>query len=414
MTGYELKYCLCCESTSLLPYLDLNHQPAANGYSKNQVADWQTYPLGLQVCLNCWHSQLTYVVERKLLFDTYDYVSGTSQTLVSFFAWFARQLKSQLPENAKVLEIASNDGSFLHELLELDVDCLGVEPALDIATDAVSRGIPTLCGYWPEISDEVTDQYDAIVCMNVLAHVDRPKEFLAACANKLKSDGLLLVLPSQARMIGNLEFDTCYHEHVSFFNTSSITRLAENCGLELYATRLIDIHGDSPLYILKKSGEKTYFDIEHLFVDREFAIPESIPEYEQNIELFDQRTYMRFSDKVTNILTSLADVLRDHRAQGFEIVFVGAAAKSMTVMNACSEGPDRILDEAPKKIAKYAPGTQIKIEPLENCTLIPRKALFVITAWNFRKELVTKLKKNGVPEGSRYYTYFPQLEFVEQ
>src|SRR5690348_15209670 len=73
--------CRCCDSKFLLPILDLGKQELANSYrqsfNENQIA----YPLELNVCMNCFHGQLSIVVNPDDLFKNYAYVSGTSQTL---------------------------------------------------------------------------------------------------------------------------------------------------------------------------------------------------------------------------------------------------------------------------------------------------------------------------------------------
>ena len=60
------------------------------------------------------------------------------------------------------------------------------------------------------------------------------------------------------------------------------------------------------------------------------------------------------------------------------------------------------------KIGKYAPGIGSVIERLDTVRSFTEPTLFVITAWNFRKELKRKLLDSGVPAGSVFYSYFPQ------
>jgi hypothetical protein len=109
---------------------------------------------------------------------------------------------------------------------------------------------------------------------------------------------------------------------------------------------------------------------------------------------------------------SLSEEIERRREQGFEVVFVGAAAKAMTVVNAGDIHPDRFLDESPLKIGLYAPGIGTLIEGLNAVQQITRPAFFVITAWNFRQELASKLRSLGVPSGSVFYSYFPKPEVL--
>lgn len=246
--------------------------------------------------------------------------------------------------------------------------------------------------------------------MNVLAHVADPGPFLAACRDRLKLGGVVLIQPSQARMFGNYEFDTCYHEHISFFNTRSMSALAKSVGLQLMGTVLVKVHGDSPIYMLGRPGELAVERLMESFGRGHFSIAEDLSEYEKKIRLYDWETYDKFRDSAHVLLRRLADEVQRRRQHGFEVVFVGAAAKAMTVLNAGDIKPDRFLDENPLKIGTYAPGIGTLIEDLRVCSELTRPTFFVITAWNFREELATKLRSLGVPKDSVFYSYFPRTE----
>jgi SAM-dependent methyltransferase len=412
LSHQQLNNCLCCGFDELRLILDLGTQPPANFYTRTETQKVERYPLALNVCGNCWHAQLSFSIDRQEIFDSYAYVSGTSSTLNRYFKWFATSLAACLPANARVLELAANDGSLIREMQAVGIDCIGLDPAQNIVERARSEGLPVFCGYWPAAADMVHGTFDAIVCMNVLAHVDNPKEFIKACLSKLKPGGVLLIQPSQVRMFENCEFDTCYHEHISFFNSRSMGKLAESVGLRLRATALVRIHGDSPIYMLCHPNADADVSLLSAFRVGEFAIAESLPEYEDRIRLFEWPIYEDFSSRATAILFNLGAEVARRREQGFEIVFVGAAAKAMTVINASDIKPDRFLDESVLKIGLYAPGVGTLIEGLDICRQLTRPVFFVITAWNFRQELVEKLRKVGVPKDSVFYSYFPKPELL--
>lgn len=412
MSNHDLENCLCCGSDQLEQVLDLGLQPPANSYTRSSEEKVEEYPLGLNVCADCWHAQLSFCVDRQEIFDRYAYISGTSETLNRYFKWFAACLAKRLPADARVLEIAANDGSLIKEMLAAGLDCVGVDPARNIVEKARAEGLPIVCGYWPSAADQVEGQFDAIVCMNVVAHVDNPKAFIEACRSKLKPGGVLLIQPSQARMFGNYEFDTCYHEHISFFNTSSMQVLAASVGLKLSETALVRIHGDSPVYMLSNPDAPANAALLAAFKDGEFAINESLPKYEEQIRLYDWATYDTFRAHANAVVQNLRAEVAKRRADGFEIVFVGAAAKAMTVVNAGGIQPDRFLDESPLKIGFHAPGIGTQIESLDTCRMLSKPGFFIITAWNFRIELTRKLRALGVPEGSVFYSYFPKPEFL--
>ena len=408
MSNHALRECLCCGSDQLRLVLDLGKQPPANSYSALPLESIEEFPLGLNVCRKCWHAQLTYCVDRHELFTNYSYVSGTSYTLDRFFSYFAKALSGAIQPGARVLELAANDGSLIRHLQKAEFECVGVDPAVNIVEKARDEGLPIHCGYWPEFASRLNGKFDAIICMNVVAHVDDPLAFLVGCKDKLAADGILLVQPSQARMFENCEFDTIYHEHLSFFNSNSISNLARRAGLKLVESLLVKIHGDSPIYVLQHEDAAQRPSIRPAFNSGDFFIDDDVLEYENQIKLYDSETYTKFTIQARQILADLVTVVNEHQNNGFDVVFVGAAAKAMTVINAAGITPKVFLDESPLKIGLHAPGCGSLIDALEVVSTFDKPTLFIISAWNFRYELAAKLKKLGVPEGSIFFSYFPK------
>lgn len=412
MSSYTLQHCLCCGSSDLRPVLDLGVQPPANSYGASASDRIESFPLGLNVCGDCWHAQLTYCVDRQQLFDRYAYVSGTSGTLNRFFNWFAKTLSGVLPAGARVLELAANDGSLIREMQAAGLTCVGVDPASNIVAKAQADGLPIVLGYWPQAAAQVDGLFDAMVCMNVVAHVDDPLAFLVGCKQKLAPNGVVMVQPSQARMFANGEFDTIYHEHISFFNTRSMARLAERAGLKLVDAFMVKIHGDSPVYVLQHADATQCPPLKDAFSQGPFAIPEDLYAFEEASALYDAATYTRFEQEARGVIDDVVRTVKQYEGDGYDVVFVGAAAKAMTVINAAGIRPTHFLDENPMKIGLHAPGCGTLIESLDAVSSLTRRTLFVLSAWNFRHELAAKLRARGVPQGSRFYSYFPKPEIV--
>lgn len=409
----EIKECLCCGGSELFTTLDLGFQPPANSFTSQKKGSQSIFPLVLKTCSNCWHSQLSHCLDRELVFGNYVYESGTSKTLNNYFKWFSNQLIINSSKGIKVLDIAANDGSLVKELSAVGFEATGIDPAANLVKKATQRGINVLCGFWPRDHDLVDEAQDLIICMNVLAHVCNPMNFLMGCKEKLAKDGVIFIQPSQARMFDNMEFDTCYHEHISFFNSNSIEHLSRRVGLRLVDQILVKIHGDSPIYILANEDGIPNKKLIDSLKGGDFYINEDLKSYEVLTKLYSLETYEKFSNRAFELINRLRNVVETYRNDGFSIVFVGAAAKAMTVINGAGVVPDYFLDESTSKIGLYPPGLNVKVEPLTQCKTINNKSLFVITAWNFKEELANKLIMYGIPSGSVFYTYFP-IECFEQ
>ena len=53
-----------------------------------------------------------------------------------------------LDNNSKIIEIGSNDGYLLHFFSEREIPVLGIEPAINIAQEAINKNIPTITKFF--------------------------------------------------------------------------------------------------------------------------------------------------------------------------------------------------------------------------------------------------------------------------
>ena len=393
--------------------LDLGTQPVANLLLATDGEAYVAHPLGLAACEDCSHGQLTHFLDPKELFSTYLYASGTSNTLRSYFQWFAKTLHTVVPHGARVLEVACNDGSLLRCLASEGFEVAGVDPATNLAAEARAGGLHVLSGFFPETSPE--GRFDAIIAMNVVAHTPDPRGFMEGVRRALAPGGIAFIQTSQAMMLDRGEFDTVYHEHYSFFTPASMQRLARECGLRLDGLGLVSVHGGSMLAMLRHSDAPRTpltFDGGPPFA---LAWPQPEPS-SMTLELGAAGTraaYRTFAAMAAGSMTSAAERIDAHRSHGRTVALVGIAAKALTFMRASGIEPDVLIDEARLKVGRVAPGMAGKIEPIERVRELPDDTLFVIGAWNFADELSRKVRAHRDGMRSRFLTYFPAISESE-
>ena len=212
-------------------------QTPANSYNSKGN---DKYPLGLNVCQECWHSQLTHVVDPTILFKNYMWMSGVSKEMCRYFEQFAIDADQYNINNTKnqktVLEIACNDGSQLDAFKKLGYKTIGVDPAENFIALNEAKGHIYIPDFFGEHLINKLNQFgnfDVIVAQNVFAHVDDIHGFLRAVKALMSSTTQVYIQTSQANMILNGEFDTLYHEHVSFFTVRSMRICLEKNDLYL-------------------------------------------------------------------------------------------------------------------------------------------------------------------------------------
>ena len=172
------------------------------------------------------------------MFKHYLYVTGTSKTLRDYCGWFANKVSVENPHCESVCDIASNDGTQLDAFLNLGFETTGIEPADNLIADQPHHIINDFAE-----NVHMTKQFDVITAQNVMAHTQYPLEILFKIKQWLKKEGTAYIQTSQANMFINGEFDTMYHEHISFFCVKSMTALLNRVGLQLVNVETTPIHG---------------------------------------------------------------------------------------------------------------------------------------------------------------------------
>jgi len=379
--SYEpLLNCLCCNKTNKL-FLDLDYQPLANNYHKiNELCE--IYPLALCYCPDCFHCQLSHSVNPNLLFKTYKYVSGTSQTGINFFKSNAEFINNYKKKPGKILDIASNDGTQLDFFKNLGWDTYGVDPASNLCPIAEKKGHKIICDFWNKNIVKELPIMDVITAQNVFAHTQYVDDFLENCKAVMNNDSTLFIQTSQKNMIINTEFDTTYHEHISFFNTKSMKTLVERNGLFLNNIYQAEIHGHSYIFEISKIQNTLNCNVNDYLLDEE----------QKNI--YKEETYINFKSKTHMIIENIKNELNDYRNLGYKCIGFGAAAKAQTVLCYGEINLDYIIDENPLKIGLYSPKMNIPIVDIDyfiNDNY--NKFVIVVLAWNFASEIKEKIRK---------------------
>ena len=375
--------------------LDLNEQPLANSYHNN-TKKLDKYPLGVNLCNDCYHIQLTHIVNPDLLFKDYLYVSGTTQTLRENFEWFSKFVLEYNPNTKSVLDIACNDGSQLDCFKSKGVETYGIDPAENLY-ELSSKNHEVICDYFE--SDSYDRKFDVIVAQNVFAHNLNAKKFLDDCYDIMHDDSYLCIQTSQAEMILNNQFDTIYHEHISFFNVNSFNELTKRTNLNLIDVIKTPVHGVSYLFILSKK------DINKNKI-------KNIIDVESVKGLQSKKTYDTYKDNVMSIVKDFKSKIQSARKKDYKIIGYGAAAKGMTFLNFADEKLDYVIDDNPLKQNLHTPGTDIKIKSVNLLEKYSKedKILFVPLAWNFYNEIKERILKVRKNKNDRFLRYFPQIK----
>ena len=403
MSDYKiLNRCLCCDSTDIEILLDLSNQPLANLYHDN-TKEMDEYPLSVNICNNCYHIQLTHVVNPNLLFKDYLYVSGTTKTLHDNMKWFVDYVLETTiwGKGDSVLDIACNDGTQLNYFKDKGFKTYGIDPAENLHKLS-SENHKVVCDYFN--ADKFDRQFDVITAQNVFAHNSNPKKFLEHCDELMHDESVLYIQTSQAEMILNNQFDTIYHEHYSYLSLTAVSEILKANGLALFDVEELTTHGGSLRIYAQRSDSERQCCSERVG---------EILEKERYLGMRTTEYYSNFQCKADKVKNDFLSFLIAAKRDGKRVAAYGAAAKGNTLLNYAGIRGDLlsfIVDLNPAKQGKYTPGTRIPI--VDEAALKREKPDFVvILPWNLRVEIIEQLEYIR-QWGGVFVTAVPQLEVI--
>jgi len=369
-----------------------------------------TYPLDLAFCPQCALAQITETVPPETLFRDYVYFSSSSDTVLTHARDLALRMVAErhLSRGSLVVEVACNDGYLLQYYADAGIPVLGVEPARNVAKVAQERrGIPVVEEFFSaslarQMTRDMGRRADVLHASNVLAHVADPNGFVEGIAALLKDDGVAVIEVHYVKdLVDKCEFDTIYHEHISYFSLASLLRLFRRHGLLVVNAERIPAQGGSLRVFAAKSRATQHSCM---------AVSELLMEELIRCGLDDVEFFSGFAARVEALRQRLLLTLRNIRLGGKRIAAYGAAAKGAVLLNYCGIGRgllDFVVDRSPAKQWRYVPGVHVPIFPPERL-LAEMPDYTLLLAWNLTEEILTR-EAEYRRRGGRFIIPLPEL-----
>ena len=392
--------------------LDLGYQPLCNEFlpADDAPAPQTFYPLCLCYCHECSLAQLDYVIPTEVAFgDQYTYLTGSSESLIKYFTDLAQRLveQFQLQPGDTVIEIGSNDGTFLKAFQSLGMDVLGIDGANQATDIAVADGVPVIQQFFGkgsavDVRKRVRpgSKIGLLLAMNVLAHTGKINEFLDEATELMDSD---TVLVSQSHWLAaltrNFEFDTIYHEHLRYYTLTSLMNLFERHGLAVVDAEIVEFYGGSVLAFASKSGSGQSEGMKSILAEEADAdVVQALRDMNQVL--------------LTN-RAELINLLVDIRKSGKRVAGVGAPMKASTLLNYYGVTSDLVeyLGEVNHlKIGTVVPGVRIPVVH-EDRMFEEEPEYALMLSWNMADFLIPKFRARGYK--GKFILPVPRVEIIE-
>jgi 23S rRNA U2552 (ribose-2'-O)-methylase RlmE/FtsJ len=350
--------------------------------------------------------QIDHTVPKEAMYSDYPYVSGTTKTLPEHFRESSARITDayHVGERDLVVDIGSNDGTWLMQYAQYRCRVLGVEPAANVARIAQNAGVPTLNRFFDDkCANRILADYGPaklITAAGVFFHLEELHSVVRGVAALLASDGVLVVQAIYlGDMVENSAFDQIYHEHLCYYTLRSLSALLERHGLEVFETNLLAIHGGTiEVHAARKGSRAIGGSVRRLHAA------------EADRRLDDVDTYRRFGERILALRVELCDLLAEYRSRGRSVWAYGAPAKGATLLNTFGIGSDLVqkaVEKNPLKIGLAIPGVRIPIED----EVGQRPDAYLVLAWNFIAEFLQK-ERDWLASGGEFIIPIPEVKVI--
>jgi len=401
--------CRFCGSHQVEAFIDLTDQPHCNRLIPPELADRDEprFPLRAGFCRVCTGVQIDHTIPKESMFSNYPYVSGTTKTLPAHFADTSRRLVDSyhIAPGSLVVDIGSNDGTWLKQYEPFGLEVLGVEPASNVSALANAAGVRT----WTRFFNEETaskilreaGKAKLVTAAGVFFHLEELHSVCRGIKMILDDDGVFCVQAIYlGGMLENVAFDQIYHEHLCYYTLRSLNFLLKQHGLEVFDVSVVRIHGGSLEAHVGHIGARPIKDSV-----AKLAREETTRRYGE-IE-----TYQAWAKNVWKLRDDLVATLKDFRSRSQTIYCYGAPAKGATLLNSFGITTDLVdlaVEKSPLKFGKMIPGVRI---PIVDEAAVPRPDAYLVLSWNFIDEFLVK-EADYLRNGGAFIVSVPKLRVL--
>lgn len=382
-----MKKCPICKKNQLKSLLNLGEQPFANKYPKDidEIKKEIKIKLNLIFCNKCNFIKIDKIVSRKLMFEEYFYLSSVNKLLKNHFINLAKKIKKNYGSNSFVFDIGSNDGVLLEPLKKIKINCIGLDPSINVAEIANKKGLTTLVGFFDKNKvKEIIRKYkkpNVIVASSIFTHVDNPSEFIKNINNLLDDDGVfILEIEYVVNFFKNIQFERFYFDRPNYYSITSIFQICKKYKLSISNIESIPTHGGSVRIFIRKNGINSNKLKKFLDYEKKF---------------FQINNLLKFFKKFKLEVKILTKELNNFKKKEILTIGYGCPARLSTITNFGNIGKDLIkyiIEDNELKQNRFTPGMHIPIKKMSH--KIKNAKIIIVFAYDYFSDIKKKIKKN--------------------
>jgi SAM-dependent methyltransferase len=403
--------CRLCKSKNLKLVIPLEKIALTEKYINKDKLDepHELFPIDIYMCLDCSHVQLLDVINPDILWDDFTFRTGQAQVIIDHMQDVAQKTcsKYNIQSNSLIIDVGSNDGTLLQGFKNNGMKVLGIDPAKDIALEAINSGIPTLPEFLTRsLASGIIKEHgkaDVVACFNSFGHADNMDELMASIADMVAPDGIFVFEVSYlVDIIDNLLLGTFIHEHLCHYSVIALVKFFKRHGMELIEVERVPYQGGSLIGTVQHIGgpysiDQSVIELHNYEKTRGFDLPKTIES---------------FSKRLDKLVFEFNQLTSKWQNEGDEIAGYGAARCNPTLLAQFKIGNkiSFIVDDHPQKVNKYTPGDKIKVIPTKE--LIKNMPKYtIILAWIHAENIISK-SHEYLRKGGNFILLFPEIRVI--
>lgn len=348
------------------------------------------YPLDLSLCRTCGLVQLATLVSAETSYENYLYQSKTTSGLLPHYDDYARWLiaRLKLKKGNLIVDLGSNDGSFLSCFRTRGMRVLGVEPAEGPAKAANRAGVPTKRSFFHKsLARDVRKNLGepSVISANYMfANIENLNAFLSSVV-ALAGPHTVFALqtgyhPDQWQ---KMMFDYIYHEHYYYFTLFSLEKLLTKHGFKIIHAERVSPKGGS-LRVLA--------NLANLKLPSRSTVRILNNELRQGVQK--KKYYLKFFKRLKERKVNLLRTLMKCKSDGLRMVGFGASHSTTTFLHYFGLAGffDYIVDDNPIKHFRFSPGTNLPVLPSQHLYR-DKPDLVVILGWQHASSIMARHRK---------------------
>jgi methylation protein EvaC len=382
-----------CKITNkkIKPFMSFGKMPIANGFIEKKDFNKEFFfdmEIGFSEDVSLLQLK-EHPSPEQMFNNKYPFFTGSSEYMKIHFSKYAKFIKDNyLNDNSKIVEIGSNDGTFLKNFKDSNLDFIGFEPSSNVAEIANKNQVKTINSFFNQDSIEEIGKFknktDVVYAANVICHVPDLPDLIKSVDKLLSKNGVFIFEePYLGSMYEKTSYDQIYDEHIFMFSGSAIQKIFNIFDMELIDLIMQPTHGGSMRYVIARKGIRERKRNVKIILDQE-----------KKNNLDNYNFCEKFKYNCENSKMKLNKLLNDYKNNGKKIAGYAATSKSTTILNYCQIGSDiidYICDTTKEKINKYSPGMHIPIVPIEYFRKNMPDIAYLF-AWNHKDEIFGKEK----------------------